>query len=78
MIIGVLRETFPGELRASLLPEHAKKLIQKGAEIVIENGLGRTVFLSDDDYSHVGAKVVSREEVLKCADIVLRLRKPDR
>ena len=40
MLIGVPKETWPGELRAALVPQSVKKLIGQGFEITVESGLG--------------------------------------
>jgi NAD(P) transhydrogenase subunit alpha len=79
MKIAVMKETHPGELRVPLIPPTVEKLVKLGAEIEIEAGLGRNCRFNDEDYAKVGAKInPSREELLKTADIVLRLRKPPR
>ncbi|MCI5223392.1 MAG: NAD(P) transhydrogenase subunit alpha [Candidatus Electrothrix sp. AR4] len=77
MIIAVMKEIHPGERRVPLIPLTVAKLIKLGAEVVIESGLGLTCLLEDADYQKVGATIgTSREDMLKTADIVLRLRKP--
>jgi len=77
MKIAVLKETHPGELRVPLIPPTAEKLVKLGAEIEVEAGLGFSCRFSDEDYAKAGARVnPSREELLKSADIILRLRKP--
>ena len=75
MQIGIPKEIFPGEKRVALIPSSADRLIKKGFEICIENGLGQSIDISDEDYKKVGVKVLSRSEVLK-SDILLRVRKP--
>lgn len=77
MKIAVMKETHQGEMRVPLIPPTAEKLVKLGAELVIESGLGLTCRYEDADYEKVGAVIgSSREEMLKTADIVLRLRKP--
>lgn len=77
MKIAVMKETHQGEMRVPLIPPTADKLVKLGAELVIESGLGQTCRYEDADYEKVGAVIgSSREEMLKTADIVLRLRKP--
>ena len=79
MKIAVLKETHPGELRVPLIPPTAEKLVKLGAEVEVEAGLGINCRFADDDYAKAGAKInPSREELLKTADIILRLRKPPR
>lgn len=72
MKIAVLKETQPFESRVSLTPETGKKLIQKGASIVVEEGAGVASSQENSAYQDVGISVVpTREEALKDADIVL-------
>ena len=42
------------EIRTTILPEVAKKFVDLGLEVVIEEGLGSSVFIEDDFYSEVG------------------------
>jgi NAD(P) transhydrogenase subunit alpha len=77
MKIAVVKESHPGEQRVPLIPASADKLVQLGAEVVIESGVGLACFFQDADYVQVGVQVASsREEMLQTADMVLRLRKP--
>ena len=77
MKIAVMKETHEGETRIPLIPATAAKLVKLGAEVVIESGLGLPCRFEDADYTKVDAVIgSSREEMLKSADMVLRLRKP--
>ena len=76
MIIGAPKEIYPGEKRAALEPTSVEKLVKKGAEVVVESGIGATIYLSDEDYKKAGATVADRASVLSSADITLRVRKP--
>jgi NAD(P) transhydrogenase subunit alpha len=77
MKIAVMKETHAGETRVPLIPPTVEKLVKLGAELEIEAGLGLSCRYQDAAYTEVGAKVgSSREDMLKNADIVLRLRKP--
>lgn len=74
MIVGVPRETFPGERRVALTPDVLKKLSKKGLEVVIEKDAGLEAGYRDEDYAELGAKTgASREETFQ-ADIVLQVR----
>ena len=78
MLIGVPKETWPGELRAALVPLIAKKLVAAGFEVTIEAGLGDAAGFVDSDYTEAGAAVASdRATLLQSADFVLRVRKPE-
>ena len=75
MIIGVLKEPLP-ETRVSLLPEHLSILQKLQVAILVETSAGERAFASDEKYVEAGAKVVSREEALNNADIILSMRLP--
>jgi NAD(P) transhydrogenase subunit alpha len=77
MLIGVPRETWPGELRAALVPQSVKKLVNAGFEVVVESGLGANAGLSDESYVEAGATVGGSRDAVLGSDIVLRVRKPD-
>jgi len=77
MKIAVPRDTHPGETRVSLIPEHVAKLVEAGANVSIESGLGQTLRIADDEYAGAGAVVVAdRNNLIQEADIILRIRKP--
>ena len=77
MRIFVPKETAPGEKRAPVTPETAKKLLALGAEVTVETGIGASIHRSDTEYKSAGASVLDdRMAGLREADIVLRLRKP--
>jgi NAD(P) transhydrogenase subunit alpha len=72
MIIGVLKEPHP-ETRVSLLPEHLPAIKKLNADVLIETGAGATAFASDEKYEQAGAKVVSRQMVLKQSTLLLSI-----
>ncbi len=76
MIIGVLKDSFPGENRVALTPQAALRLVKKGAQVHIEPGLGAELFFSEAAYIKAGAAVSSRADILKNADVLLKVRKP--
>ncbi len=77
MKIVALKEVHPGEKRVALIPEHIARLVKKGAKISVETGIGQTLNIPDDDYEKAGASLeTDRRNLLKTADMVLRIRKP--
>ena len=77
MKIAVPREAKAGETRVPLVPASVDRLVKMGAEVVVEAGLGATVHLTDGDYETAGARVLGeRVELLRSADMVLRLNPP--
>lgn len=77
MIIYVPKETDSVETRVPLIPEHAARLIKRGADVVIESEMGAACGYSNDDYTGVGAHIAEDARgALASADMVLRLGKP--
>ena len=65
------------EIRTTILPEVAKKLVDLGLDVFIEEGFGTSIFIDDKFYSEAGAIITSsRESALNSADIVCRINKP--
>ncbi len=74
MIVGVPRETFPGERRVALVPGVIPNLAKAGLEVVIEAGAGVEAGYPDALYTDKGAKVLaSRGDVFGSADILLQV-----
>ena len=74
MIVGVPRESFPGERRVALVPAVIPNLTKAGLEVVVEAGAGIAAGYPDADYVAKGAKIVSaRAEVFRAADIVVQI-----
>src|SRR5262245_32774150 len=76
MIVGVPRETFPGERRVALIPSVIPPLIKAGGEVILESGAGVSAGFPDADYTARGARAVSRADVFSRADVVLMVRAP--
>jgi H+-translocating NAD(P) transhydrogenase subunit alpha len=76
VIVGVARETAPGERRVALVPDALGQLTKAGLEVVVEQGAGVGALIPDSAYEAAGAKVVSRDDLYKSADVVLRVQKP--
>jgi NAD(P) transhydrogenase subunit alpha len=75
MLIGVPRETFPGETRVALTPETAKKLGAMGHVLRLEFGAGEAASLTDLAYQAVGVETTDRAGAFGC-DLVLKVRPP--
>ena len=77
MNIVVPSEIHPAENRVALLPEHVARLVEKGAQIAVESGIGKTLNIPDEEYKKVGASIESdRHQLYQQADMVLQIRKP--
>jgi NAD(P) transhydrogenase subunit alpha len=74
MIVGVPRESFPGERRVALVPAAIPNLAKAGLEVVVEAGAGIGAGYPDGDYAAKGAKIAAdRGEVFRAADIVVQI-----
>lgn len=74
MIIGVPRESYPGERRVALVPAVIPGLVKAGLQVVIEAGAGAEAGYPDADYSARGAQVASsRSDVFQAADIIVQV-----
>ncbi len=74
MIVGVPRESFPGERRVALVPAAVPNLTKAGLQVVVEAGAGAAAGYPDADYAAKGAKIAAdRAEVFRVADIVVQI-----
>lgn len=74
MILGVPKESFPGEKRVALVPASIPNLAKAGFEVIIESGAGIGAGYPDADYIAKGAKTVAdRAEVFKNAGIIVQV-----
>jgi NAD(P) transhydrogenase subunit alpha len=77
MKIAVPKETKPGERRAALVPESARRLAAQGLTVAIEAGTGEGAGIPDDDYRSAGAAVeADLAGLLASADLVIRIHPP--
>lgn len=76
MKIGVLAEQSPGERRVAISPDSVKAYVRKGASVAVESGAGAQSFISDAKFAEAGASIVTAQEAVKDADIVLTVRRP--
>jgi NAD(P) transhydrogenase subunit alpha len=75
MIIGISRETFPGEDRVALVPDAVSGLVALNSEIIVEPGAGTAAGFADTDYIEQGAQIAAnRDEVFARADVILQVR----
>ena len=76
MQIGVLKETWPGEVRTSMVPANVAKLVKTGFSIVIEKNAGEASGIADTAYEEAGARIESdRGAILGSSQVLLGVRK---
>ena len=76
MRLFVARETNPEETRVALLASDVARLVALGADIDVEEGIGRSLDVPDDEYKQAGAKVSGDRAASLAAEIVLRMGVP--
>jgi NAD(P) transhydrogenase subunit alpha len=71
MIVGVPKESYPGERRVALVPAVMPALKKAGLDVLVQAGAGQPAGYLDAEYVEKGAKLAaSRAEVFATADIV--------
>ena len=74
MVIGVPRESFPGERRVALVPAVIPSLTKAGFQVSIEAGAGLAAGYLDADYAAKGAQLIDgRAEVFRLADVIVQV-----
>ncbi len=74
MIVGVPKETDPGERRVALVPELVPKLTKAGMEVVLQASAGVGAGFPDCAYAESGAHI--EPEVFKKAEVLLKVQPP--
>jgi NAD(P) transhydrogenase subunit alpha len=74
VIIGVPKETYPGERRVGLVPMVIPTLAKAGFEVIVEASAGLQAGYPDAQYVEKGAKIASsRAALFEQADILLQV-----
>src|ERR1700752_1380750 len=75
MIVGVPRETFPGERRVALVPSIVPSLAKAKLDVLVESDAGLSSGATDAEYREKGAQIAwSRADLFARADIVAQVR----
>lgn len=77
MKIGIIKPTYPNEMRVAILPEHIHSSFEN--ELIIEEEFGKNLSIHDNDYVSKGCKIDTRESIYKNCDVIfcLKLIQPD-
>jgi NAD(P) transhydrogenase subunit alpha len=74
VIVGVPRESYPGERRVALTPAVVPNLAKAGLEVVVQAGAGESAGYPDALYEEKGAKVLpDRAAVFAAAEVILQV-----
>ena len=75
MIIGVVRESWPGERRVALAPASVPPLVKAGHQVLVESNAGTSAGFTDAAYTEKGGTIVaSRADVSARAEMLLRVK----
>ena len=72
MKIGIIKEK--DDKRVAIVPPLVKKLVEEGNELIAEKGCGESALYADDTYTEAGARLTTRDEVLKTSEILLSIQ----
>jgi NAD(P) transhydrogenase subunit alpha len=74
MVVGVPKESFPGERRVALVPAVIPTLLKAGLEVVVEAGAGIEAGYPDADYVAKGATILpGRADVFRTAVVITQV-----
>ncbi len=73
-IVGVPRETFPGERRVALTPRACETLIKAKLGIIVEHSAGLAAGFTDEEYAKRGVRLGTRAEVFAESGIIVQAR----
>jgi NAD(P) transhydrogenase subunit alpha len=77
-LIGVPRETAPGEKRVATVPEVVERLAKLGFRVAVQSGAGDAANFADETYRAAGAEIIpGPEQLWVTADIVFKVRPPE-
>jgi NAD(P) transhydrogenase subunit alpha len=74
IVVGVPKETFPGERRVALIADVVPSIIKSGAEVLVESGAGLAAGITDESYTKKGAKIATRDEIFAKCEVVFQVR----
>ncbi|MCB1123521.1 MAG: alanine dehydrogenase, partial [Verrucomicrobiae bacterium] len=77
MKVGIPKEIKQGETRVAARPSTCKRLVQLGAEVLVQTGAGCLSGFPDEEYTNAGAILVdSAETIYGDSDLVVKVKEP--
>lgn len=77
MLVGVPKEIKDNEYRAGMVPSSVHELVHHGHEVLVQEGLGLGIGLSDEEYKQSGAKIVSSaDEIFARSELIVKVKEP--
>ncbi len=76
MIIGVPKEIKDHEYRVGVVPGGVEELVHAGHRVLIEKGAGKGTGISDREFQEAGARLVTRSQLFKKSEMILKVKEP--
>ncbi|MEV6208070.1 NAD(P) transhydrogenase subunit alpha [Kitasatospora sp. NPDC051914] len=76
VVLGVCRESLPGERRVALVPRSVPAVRELGVRVLVETGAGAAAGFPDAAYTAAGAEIVPAGELPARADVLAAVRRP--
>ena len=77
MKVGILKEIKSAENRVAMTPSGVETMLANGHEVMVERSAGEGSGFQDEEYSAVGAQLVSTpSEIYAVADMVMHVKEP--
>lgn len=76
MIVGIPKEIKNNENRVAITPAGVTALVQNGHKVLVETNAGNGSGFTDENYTAVGAQIVSTASEAWAADMVMKVKEP--
>ena len=77
MLVGVPKEIKNHEYRVGMTPPSVRELTSRGIDVIVQQGAGEQIGLSDEQYMAAGAGIVATaREVFARADMIVKVKEP--
>ena len=76
MRIGVVKEIKTDEYRVALTPAGARELVQRGHDVLVEEGAGVGSAFADQAYERAGARLAPLDDVWEQSELLLKVKEP--
>ncbi len=76
MLIGCPKEIKNHEYRVGIVPAGVRALVEAGHKVIVESGAGIGSGITDTEYATAGAEIVTREDVFKRSEMVIKVKEP--
>lgn len=77
MLVGVPKEIKSQENRVGLVPASVREIVRAGSIVLIEQGAGLGIGISDEHYKAAGAEIITTaDEVYERAELIVKVKEP--